>query len=346
MKAARGFTLIELMVSGGIMLVAVAAATLLFLEGGRLVRRGEEIVGANDKSRLAMESVMNRLQHAGMGAPDGLYVNIGGAVVLVNAVYGSDGTGPGGSDELWLVVPHRNAMREAGVDAGAATSLTSSGTGVISVNRTSSLAGFPFLMVTNMKTAALLTTPVLTAPSGLTPGSISYAESGVTGFSNAPQKGGYQVGDLVYPVTALHYHLLEATTGTRSLVQEVGTLNPNLGQAPFVATATSTEVQTDVEDFQVAWGIDATNGPPNPANITWSTASRSHVFSAGLRSLRISVVAVSRRTILDGRGKPMATSEYAPMAVEGNTPAGAADGRRRTLYSRRVELMNLAPAAL
>jgi prepilin-type N-terminal cleavage/methylation domain-containing protein len=347
-RQTRGFTLIEMLVSVTIMLTVVAITGVLFVEGAKMTRRGQELISANDASRMAGEAIMNHAQLAGMGAPAGLWVNIGGTATLVNPIYGTNAS-DGGTDDLWIVVPHPNALRQSCVDTGAATSLTNPGTGLLSVNCVASLAdaGATMLMATNMQTGALLTGPfTFVDPSGTTPGTINYAEASVSGFSDSPAKGGFQIGDLVFPVSAVHYFTAVGSDGVRSLMKQFGTRNTSAGGAPFVDTGTATLVQRGIEDLQIAYGVDSTSGTPDPANITFSTATRAWAYSTGLRSLRVSVVAVSDRAILGSNGKPILTSEFSPIAVEGTTPPGAADGKRRTLFSRRVELPNLAPNTL
>src|SRR5215470_8150269 len=78
MKSNRGFTLIEIMISGGIMMIAVIATCMMLLEGQRFTRNTEEVAKSNDSARLAGEFIVGALRTAGMGANLGVYVNNGG----------------------------------------------------------------------------------------------------------------------------------------------------------------------------------------------------------------------------------------------------------------------------
>lgn len=348
MRNSRGFTLVELLVSMAIMVVAIAVASILLMEGSRMTRRGEEIADTNDASRVAGDAIVNQARMAGMGAWGGLWVGIGSSPTKVSPIYGTEGGA--GTDDLWLVVPNRNAMRESCIDLGAATTVVTPGTGVLEVNCVASLAGATLLMATNMLTGAILSPNfTFTAPSSPTPARIDYAERTVSGFSNAPQKGGFQVGDMVYPVTVYHYFIGVDFTGAKSLLREQGTRNAGgaAGDPPFVAVAgTSSVVQSGIEDLQIAYGFNTT-GTESAANITFANAvASSWTQTIGLRSLRISVVARSKRAVLDGAGRPVLSADLAPMTVEGHTAPGVPDGFRRTLYSRRVELPNMAPGNL
>ena len=62
-----------------------------------------------------------------------------------------------------------------------------------------------------------------------------------------------------------------------------------------------------------------------------------------LRSVRVSLVARSQNVVRDGDGNP---ATYGPLQVEDRNPAPGNDGRRRSLYTRRVELSNLDPVNL
>lgn len=347
MTSSRGFTLVELMVSMAIMLIAISVASILLMEGSRMTRRGEEIADTNDGSRVAGDAIVAQARMAGMGAWGGLWVAIGSTPVKVSPIYGT--VGVTGLAELWMMVPNRDAMRESCVDPGAATTVVAGGTGVLSVNCVANLKTQTLLVATNMLTGALLSPPYTWTDESrpTTPGQIDYAESGVGGYSNAPQKGGFQVGDMVYGATVVHFFIGPDSTGRPSLLRERGARNGggSAGDPPFVAVAgTSTVVQSGVEDLQVAYGINDT-GTETPDNIVFAN-TRAWTATTGLRSLRLSVVGKSVRTVLDAAGRVMLTADLAPMTVEGHTVAGGPDGHRRTLYSRRVELPNMAPGNL
>jgi hypothetical protein len=236
-------------------------------------------------------------------------------------------------------VPHTNSLRQACQDRGAATSVTTKGTGPLKVSCTASFRAGDMLMASNMTTAALLTQPTL---GGTT---LGYSESSLSGFSNAPEKGGFQVGDLVYPVTAVHYYVATAPmTGRPALYRSLGTFQSSATGAPFIDTPnTETLVMHDVEDLQVAFGVDpSSSGNPDNQGFVNTLAPD---YVAGLRSIRVSVVALSKRKNTDAQTKTV-KSAYAPMTVEDHTPTATADGYRRSLYSRRVELLNLDPVNL
>ncbi|QSQ18057.1 PilW family protein [Myxococcus landrumensis] len=348
MRTSRGMTLIEVMVTLVLSAIIIAAASALVVAGSRIIHNTEHTADSHDASRLAGEALMNMVRQAGAGAPGGIWVSQGGTATRVSAIFGSDGATS--SDDLWLVVPNRDYLGEPCVTAGAAASVVRPGSGVIHVNCTQSLKpGSPYL-VSNMTSAALLSNVVITPSSPGTPGQVQYAESSVSGFSNAPEKGGYQVGDLVYPVRLVHFFIgPHPTTGRPSLMRADGRLLVDAMGRPFSdvdpATSPPMVVQENVENLQVAFGFDST-GQENPEHYTWQHGLAPG-FTPGLRAVRINVVATGRNQRRNTQSTAVLDDDK-PIAVENFTPPAsvAADGLYRSLYTRRLELPNLAAANL
>jgi prepilin-type N-terminal cleavage/methylation domain-containing protein len=347
-RHARGFTFIELIIAMAVMLVAIAAVSYLLIATLRMKHNTENAIESNDASRLALETLAKDLRLAGMGAPGGLWLNQGGTPTQVNAVFGLDGAAAATDferDDLWLVLPDPRALRESCVDRGASTSLVSAGTGALSVTCTTSLRNTDLLMVSNMTSAALLTGIVLTPSQPTVPGSIDYAESTLSGFSNAPGRGGFQVGDLVYPVTLVHYYIAVDPTSSRpALYRAQGQLAQDARGRPFSDVAgTERMVQLDIEDLQVAFGFDAA-GSGRPDGYAFQHGLGT-AWLPGLRSVRVSVVGRGPGVQRDARDVVM--SGLRPVSIENHAPTGAPeDGFRRSLYTRRVELPNMAAGVL
>jgi prepilin-type N-terminal cleavage/methylation domain-containing protein len=351
----RGVTLIELMVSLAILAVVVTMTMSLVVAGMNVSRRGHEISDANEGARVAGEAITNALQAAGLGMSGGLYVSHVGVVVKTSPVIVINNTT--GPDELWLVRPHRNALAQSCVDEGAATTVQKSGFGPtpLFVRCSGGLtaaglsgSGAPnLLMATNMSTGALLSTPTFAASGGGQ--NLSYDEA-AAGYAD-DQGRGFQKGDLVMPVRIEHYFVnaVPDTTqpdgGMPCLMMEPGVVG-TVAQG-FAPTSAPRVVQRGVEDIQFAVGFDSTL-TGDPANITLSNASVGPPYAVGLRSLRISVMSRSQMQILDSSGKAMKLSpDLAPRTLEDHVVgAPVPDGYRRTLYTRRVELVNLASEQL
>jgi hypothetical protein len=167
----------------------------------------------------------------------------------------------------------------------------------------------------------------------------------VPGFSNAPHRGGFQRGDLVYPVRLLHFFIgTNPANGRKALMRAEGQPATDAVGRPFTDMGAPVVVQDFVEDFQVAFGLDASNAG-DPDRYDFQHGLRPD-FTPGLRSVRVSVVATGRAPRRDNRAQEV-LAEDLPIAVENHAPATTPpDGYFRSLFSRRAELPNLAAARL
>lgn len=336
-RAARGMTLIEVMISVGILVAVVTMTMSIVIEGVRVSRRGQQLADANDAARFAGEQLVHAVQAAGFGMGNGLYVSHGGVVVRTSPIMVINNAA--GPDELWVVRTHRASMLQSCTDDGAATTVQGSGFGDMLVRcgvyDGSGTGTTPdLLLATNMNSGALLSNPTFSAVAGGE--NLAYAESGVPNFGPDPNRG-FQKGDLVMPALVERY-FIGAVNGDPALMVQPGTIG-TVAQG-FAPTGNARLVQLNVEDLQIAVGVDPTVSG-DPANVTFSSANVGPAWAAGLRSLRVSIVARSPETLLDNNNRVQQAAELAPMNLEDHVPGGAIDGRRRTLFSRRVELSNV-----
>ncbi len=364
-RSARGMTLIELMVSTAILAVVITMAFALLLLAVRANRSAESTTDTTEAARFAGDVLADALGMAGMGAGGRLYVYDGTAIRETSAVIGVNNTSAGdaiaGTDEVWVVVPHRNAFQQScssdALDLGAGTMVQSWGGGTFNIRCKDSLddpsISKAMMMVSNMNTAAIISN-VGFQP--LTPGpgyTVTFTESSVANFSDAPAHGGYQVGDLLFPASVKRYFVgPDPRTNLPSLMVQTAVPRTSGGSAsanPFQVTtpAQISVVQENIEDLQLAFGVDPTNGA-DPANVVWANnANFGPAYTAGLRSLRISVVAKSSSEYRDQSGALLQSSDYqARPQVEDHGVSLLPDGYRRILYTRRVEVPNMASANL
>lgn len=376
-RSSKGMTLIELIMALGITIVAVAVASTIVVQAALVTRRGEESANNNDASRFAGDVLAQSLMSAGVGASNGLYVAASGGtsnhlVSPIMALNNPPCTQPSAAvvcpDEMWVVLPHRNALRNSCDDTGGGVMVQNVAGGSLTLRCSSGISStsFPILMATNMLKGALLSNPVFNT-SGTWPKIISYAEYG-TGYSDTPERGGFQVGDLVYPVSIVHYYVANVDNATPGdLVgdsakghtaahpaptalfarQAIVSTAFTSGKPPFTDATTGTYlqlVQTDIEDLQLAFGFD-TKGTGDPGDVQYSpwNSSWNDSFRPYLRSVRVNVVSKSSRAILDSNGAQSSSGLLAPVVVEDHAPSTTPDGRSRNQYMRRVELPNMAP---
>jgi hypothetical protein len=352
MKIPRGVTLVELMIASVVMMVACTSAAELLLQAGQLAKNSQQLADRNDAARLSAESVVITLRQAGMGFPKGLWVNCGGIPLRIAPVFGNNNISGdpvirNGTDDLWAVVPSSKAMGEACVDRGAATALIQGGVSLASLSFrcVNGFANGDLVVVSNMNSAALVR--VNGAPDTLA-NTLPYAESTVANFSNAPESGGFKVGDLAYTANVYHYYVAafspQPGVTVPALYRERGTINPSCtsgAPVPFIGIASTQQlVQPYVEDLQLVYARDI-GLTADPRQYTFSNGLIPTLGIADLRSLRVTVVALSQTPV---RNPSTSGQSYAPFpAVEDHlisTPLP--DGLSRSLYTRRVELLNMA----
>lgn len=327
-------TLLEVMVAVMITSVVMSLAVSVVGTGVKLARQGEQTVNSNEAARTGMEMLLRDLKLAGI--PGGLYVTEpGGIPVLIDSIFTQPNALGTGTDDLWLVVPKPNAMQSNCTSPGSNAVVTTSGTGPLSVNCTPFTAG-DLLLVTNYTTAALISGT--TFPTGT---AIAYAESATTNFSSAPAKGGYLRGDQVFPVEIIRYTVRPSAMMVDGqyrpeLVRSRGSLNtPVTAAAPFAVAAGAAEQRfPDIEDLQVAFGRGV-------APATTFASAHNSTFSAippPIVSLRISVVGRTPRAIINDLNQKL---PLGPITVEDHVPTPVLDGFRRSVYRRRVEILNM-----
>jgi prepilin-type N-terminal cleavage/methylation domain-containing protein len=339
-RSNRGMTLLEMMIAVGLTSLVMSLALSLVVTGMTIARKDEQVVASNMAARTATEALLRDLRLSGV--PAGIYVtDPGGTPFRINSIFsvaGAGGVNEGlaGTDELWVVSPRPQMMRSDCALDGSAAVITSNGTGTLSISCKTPIENADLLLVTNFQTAALITPTAF--PTSTT---MNYAEQGVSGFTNAPEKGVFMRGDYVVPVDIVHYYIeANPVTNRPQLVRAVGGLAATpTAAAPFADDGTRKQVFANVEDLQLAFGVGVA-----PA-ITFSSAINGAAFdpAAAPVSLRVSVVGITPLRVVteDGNILPLG-----PVTVEDHVAAVVPDGFRRSVVRRRVELLNIGAVSL
>jgi len=304
--------------------------------------------------------MLENLERAGMGASTQLTINLGGTATQINAIYVVDnstganpsGNGPNpivGTDEIWMVTPSLLAMGEACFDSGAKTPLTAGSSGTIPVACSAGFSTYTgagrFVMLISGQgngKAGLLSSPAIGSGTTLT----SSDGTIVTGFG---------AGDSVVGVQVLHYYIGlnprdTDPDGTKhpALYRAYGDLTGGTATAPFSNAANPGPIPEipDVDDLQIVTLIDPT-GQKNPATYDATLGLPATPLVASpkqVKSMRVSLVARAHNKSLSGDGNSV-VQQFAPLTVENHAPAATPDGYQRVIFSRRVELPNMAMTA-
>ncbi|MFT3711743.1 MAG: prepilin-type N-terminal cleavage/methylation domain-containing protein [Archangium sp.] len=324
LRSHRGMTLLEVMVAALLLVAVMAVAMQVVGVGVRVARQNEQTTNTNDSARLAAEVMLRDIRIA--GSMQGIFMSDGATGRLINPMFTE--AGPNGTDALWVVTPSPRAMQTDCTKVGSGVVVaTASGSGPIAVNCTAPLVGAGNLLVTNFSRSALIT------PSSLTATSVTFSEGGIQNYGPYPEKGGMLKGDMVLPVQVVRYSvsIVAPCSATRPcLLRQVGNVTTNPA-APFTIPAGArTDRYNDIEDLQIAWG----SGTPVTFN---SGHSPLYNPATAYTAMRINVVGVSPLPI---RGENGALMALTPVTVEDHAPAPVVDGYRRSVYRRRVELLN------
>jgi hypothetical protein len=346
--------MVEVMISLGMVIIAMAAASSLLVSSGNLLRNAQEIADSNDAARLGGERVVGALRIAGMGGTSGIWVAYNGTPYKINAVFGYDGTtGAGyngggananGYDELWVVTPTTTALGQGCTGTGGSSVVLNSGIGMaLSVTCTSSFSittPQQPLLVSNLNSAALITPTTILAAGPFTAGSIAYTESGIN-LSDSPEHGGFQKGDLVYGARVYHFYVGATSTSTGLYqAQALPGTDASRPGIPFKDVSGTAQVMQDhIEDFQVAFGLD-TSLLGNPDNYVFQPGLLPN-YVPTLRAVRITMVSIGKQAQKTNNNH--AESNYVALTAENHVPLATTKvGYRRSVYRRRVEVLNLA----
>jgi hypothetical protein len=367
----RGTSLVELTIALGILAFALAAAASLVMATGRIVRNHQEVADSNDGARVAGQTVAKAIEIAGFGAPNGVWMSYAGTPVLMNSIFGVDGQGLNGTDELWVIYPNADAFQPTYALYGGgnpvryggvvAAPWSTPGSPLIVSDTTNFSTAGPLthqVLVTNMSTAALITPFAVTASAPGVAGSILFTESGGTPVVASPEKvTGYANGDLVMEVRVHHYYVGLTPRGTTALYRGVARVQTDaIRNLPYTDMGAEL-VQDNIEDFQVAFGIEPTGSVGNPDAYVFQpglAAGVTPTFTPGLRAVRISISALSKQPIRDEQNQivynptPGGSQVGVPYPLENHTPTGVFlnQGYRRSLYKRQIETVNLATTLL
>ena len=365
MKTLCGFTLIEMRVSTLILVMAIAAVSMIVVASGRVMSNAESTGDSNQASRHAGEAVANWARSAGLGSGNQMMTNVNGTAQVIYPIFGFDNTGTNNSDELWMVVPFKNATPEKCTIGGLLTWCVIRGSptylamaapaGAGSFSAAYVGAGPPqtlqvndLFLATNMNVgSALFQIQSLALNSPPVP-SVLNVYNPVANITDNPPVSGFTAGELVYPVRVLHFFVGTNANDLRipvhtHLFMEDGQLSFTDPTNPFKpavpppgAQGTKILIQEDIEDFQVAYGFDSAAGTGNPDGYQFLDAPAVSLFlqtssKNNLRALRISIVAKT--------SKPLRTTDEGtstngigliggtvPMTVENHVP-GATAGR-------------------
>lgn len=329
-RSQRGFTLVELMVSLTLFSFAIAGVLAVAVSMAQGYREQRQIVQTESTARGALDYIADAVRMASPAVSKG---EVASTSVANNVVVGDieDLTRPdvagacpsgavrvvnsnSGPDELDIV------FASGGVVTSVAGAWSSTPDTTLPLTDTSNIAVGDYLLVTDGTHAHIVKVTNVGSPTSVT----------VAGATCTPTPGlahSYVQGDLV--VRVLH---------ARFYVGSFDGVSPVLLMDTSGTGAAAEPLADQVEDFQIAMGVDEDDDAEFEPATEWGFASAvaptSFTTARDLRALRITLIA---RAPLELNAAP---TFYRPQ-LEDHAQATAPDGYRRRILTATVDVRNL-----
>jgi prepilin-type N-terminal cleavage/methylation domain-containing protein len=317
-RPAAGFTLIELMISLVIFSLAVAGVLAVAVSMSQTFHEQRQAIAAGDNARGAMDFIADAVRNAspaikqaGVIRDDGTCTQLpAGGISVTNLT-----TGP---DALTVV------FASGGVVTSTRTAY-SKGTTAITLTDVSNLAIGDQLLITDLTNGDIVTVVTLATTGPGNQGNITVASSSCAAFTAT-----YAAQSLAIRVLRAKFSVgTIAGVGSNLLIMDPDDDGP-LAAEPLAE---------NIEDFQVAVGLDSTNTtnvpPIGPVNL-WEYASGVGTTAGAVRALRLTLIADTLDPLQAGT-----TAFQRPSAEDHPNTTAAFDNIRRRVLQSTVEIRNL-----
>lgn len=337
MKAQRGFTLIELMVSLVVFSFAIAGVLAVAVSMSQGYKDQRANVTTEGAARVPMDFLADAIRQASPGAPTGVIFDGVQAACGSNAITVTDG-GTGSADALDIIYASGATVTSTYDPNGIGTGVTiTSGSITVNVRDTTGFSVGDNVVLSNTSFGHYL---AVTAVSGTINGSLTVSSTCSTGTV-------YPVGSLVIRAQhALFY--IDTTTNPTTPVLMMNA-SPSGVYTTDIAAATNQPLADGVEDMQFALAIDTTSSGStamtesasansdgwlnNVAN-TVETSPVQNAVGSTLRAIRVTLIARTASQLLGN------TTLFTRPAAENRTASATADNYRRRVLKSTVEIRN------
>jgi prepilin-type N-terminal cleavage/methylation domain-containing protein len=331
----RGFTLIELMVSLVIFSFAIAGVLSVAVSMAQGFREQRQAVAAEDNVRAAMDFISDAVRSM---SP---LVTQGGTIYDNDSCKQWQQAGLAGTCVNDVNCPNANkqgnqtgapdAMRMVFASGGVVTSITDPG-GYVSCAPAVTLVD-----ASGISAGDLLLIGDIASNSGEIASVASVAGNVVTLNACLCAFGKtYAQKSLAVRVQRAKFYV-DTYDGVPNILL-MDTSPKAFSEAYLGATAPAEPLAENVEDFQVAYGLDTTNGgagsiPPGPVT-AWEYASGVGNTAGALRAIRITIITTTAAQLQGG------TASFLRPAAEDRAASGTADKYRRRILTSTVEVRN------
>ena len=345
-RAHRGFTLIELMISLVLFSFAIAGALSIAVSLTNGYREQRQAVETEMSVRAPMDFLSDAIRSSVPGIPNGAQLSSATGTACATSPCNGN-TAPIASTvqdthtcqlgAIWTV-DHTNAPDDLYVTYASGAVVTrlhqvvpfdpSTGSSFTVMNSTGILPGDYLLVVDSLNTQGTI---VQVSPTWTNPGYNAagtpvtlVSPSCASGTILKPAGGGYGDGSLVNRAYRAHFYIDPTTYGVPTLIMD-----------PDGRGVTQEPLAENIEDMQIALGIDVdNNGTIDPTEWAYS-ATTPGALTGLVRAVRITLTAKAPQALIG----TAANAAFTRKAAE-NRSAGAGDAYRRRVLTSTVEIRN------
>lgn len=310
-RAQAGFTLVELMISLVLFSFAIAGVLSVAVSMTQAFREQRQVIATETSVRAPMEYIADAIRNASPGISSGNIQDV--ATCTIGAVSMVDSTS--GPDQLTLAYAAGAVLTSLRTtyDSATNTSITVTDASQIQIGDT--------LLLTNTAQGHLVQVTAVSASTGVVT---------LTAPACSPTlpSGGYPPGSLVVRARRATFYV--DTAG--SVTDGVPTL---MAMDPDIGASSAEPLAENVEDMQIALGVDANanNGIDDPSE--WAYSSGIGGLAGTVRAVRITLIARAPQQLLRGAGT------YTRPNTENRADTAAGDSYRRRVLTSTVEIRNL-----
>jgi prepilin-type N-terminal cleavage/methylation domain-containing protein len=325
--APRGFTLVELMISLVIFSIAIAGVLSVAVSMNQGFREQRQATSAEDNARGAMDFIADAIRSASPGVQQTGVIRDDLTCTCFAASASTACPAPIGAAGVAVTnsTTAPDTLRVVFASGGVVTSTRttySKGDTSITLTETSGISVGDQLLVTNLTDGDIVTVTAVSTTSGV--GNVTVAASPCSAFTTT------------YPTLSIVVRVLRAkffidTTNANGFGTNVLLMDPDDD-----GTATPEPLAENVEDLQVALGLDDTSATPAGQVDYWEYSSTTNGAKAGtLRAARLTFVTLTKQALQGG------TSTFKRPAAEDHATASSFDNYRRRVLNSAVEIRNL-----
>ena len=315
--ARRGFTLVELMISLVLFLVAIAGTLDIAVTMSQAYRDQRQVILTESSVRAPMDFIADAIRNASPAVGTGNIQEVLSSGCNIGAITEIDNTTA--PDELYLT------YASGGVVTSLRSTYDSSTNTSITVTDASQINPGDYLLLTDTNQGTVV--QVDSSPSAVdtTTGTISLV---APACAPTLPSGGYVPTNLVIRVKRARFYVDvvgSVTDGVPTLM-----MDPDAdGPAPAEPLA------ENIEDMQVALGVDV-NANKGIDTDEWAYSSGTGALAGSIRAVRVTLIARAANQLI-----PL-TATYQRPNTEDRTDVAPLDTYRRRVLTSTVEVRNLA----